>query len=256
MKIVRIAVATVVGWLFAGVANAVPIRFDFAGTVTNTSNDRVHLLNQSVSGFLTVETDGLVRLRWLDPFSTLDFASQPAAPGPSLFSANLTVGGEFLPTSGVFNYGRVRFFDACSPDCLPGYIESFGFNINSRDRPFDDVPEGRYYDTGFALYSMAYDPETGQQTNYYDITPDFDVTSILTLPLLNIGGLYQDVIRDCVAGECNSTFSFVQFNFTSVTRSSASVPEPGSFGLLGAALAGMFFMRRRRLALSPLHAAR
>ena len=247
MKKNHLAAAAAFASLLTSVASAVPIRFDFTGTVTSATSDSVSLLGQSVSAYMSFETEGLVFSTSSSPVTSLNYVDKPTVPGPSLFSSGVSVGGNALPVQGLRNEGRVNFFDGCTPECPPQIGEAFSIWTSSQSLPYTELPNGRYYDVAFTFLALApYDPMWGTFSNYFDVTPDLDVTSVLTLPIFDTAAFYDATIWDCVEGACSSSRSFLAFDFDTITRSSTPVPEPGTFALFGVALAGMFVMRRRR----------
>ena len=88
--------------------------------------------------------------------------------------------------------------------------------------------------------------------NYFE-PEDIVPTSIVTLPLYNLIGLFAEtVVYVCrrAFARRSKTGSY-GFSVDSVSRGEGPrpVPEPGTFGLFGVALAGMLFLRRRQTAL-------
>jgi PEP-CTERM motif len=68
---------------------------------------------------------------------------------------------------------------------------------------------------------------------------------LLTVALPNPSLFYLHQSAPCA--ECNGDFSESwQFNVASITRTSRSVPEPGTLGLLVMGLIAAGFARRRR----------
>jgi hypothetical protein len=241
-----IAVAT----FFTNVANATPIRFDFTGTVFS---GELAELGQSVSGYIMFETEGL-EFRQVDLWPTVtsyEYGDWSTTPGPSQFSSGISLAGSALPVAGVWNEGRVGFLDACNPDCQPGYGESFGIGTYTLGRPETELANGRFYDVNFLFLAMAPDG-----TNYFDVTPQFGPEVVMTLPLHTMVGLYSSTIWDCEQGECTESYRGLQFSIDTVTRSTTSVPEPGTLGLLGVALGGMLLLRRRTRTLPALLSGR
>ena len=262
-NLVRTAVA-VAALGVAGIAQAVPIYFDFTGTVNGVSGSvypspNESRVGQSYSAGFTFETDRLFATPpGTDPLSQtfVDFGN----PGPDASSSHLTIGDEaFAFPSQPYQYTMMTFNDACSPappTCTPQRAENiflFGF---TSDMPLDSSnATGTFHSTSLMFFSMLpIDPFVGVPAfDYFDLTAGIDPTAILDLPMYDMFAIFsvEESICDnghCVGGASEST----ALNVTSVTRgiASTSVPEPGTLGLLGVALAGMFFLRRRHQ--SPL----
>jgi hypothetical protein len=119
--------------------------------------------------------------------------------------------------------------------------------IGGTDRPpSGPVADGTYHEQSLSFIApQPRDPVTGEWLNYYDLTPEFDVLNVLSLPLYNPSMQYNHWIWNCTGGQCNfAGGSSLYFELTEVTRS--SVPEPATLGLFAAGLLGAAFLRRRR----------
>ena len=267
MNLARTA-AAVAALGFSGLTQAVPLYFDFTGTVSSVGGSPYPTPNESrvgqsfTAGF-TFETDRLFGT----PIGThpvsqtfVDFGN----PGPDASSSHLTIGGEtFAFPSQPYQYTMMTFNDACSPappNCTHGWAEDivlFGF---SSDMPLDSSnTTGTFRSTSLLFLSSVptlphpTDPATRIPAfDYFDVTAGIDPTIILNLPMYDLFATFSVSETICNNGSCvGGASEQMQLNVTGVTRgiASTSVPEPGTLGLLGVALAGMFFLRRRHPAL-------
>jgi hypothetical protein len=255
----------------AGIAQAVPIYFDFTGTVNGLGvsgaaypSPYESWIGQSFSAGFTFETERLFAgPLGTDPLS-VDFVDY-GNPGPDQSSSHLTIGDETMAFPSQANqYTVMTFNDACSPappTCTPHRYEDlvlFGF---TSDMPLDysTGATGTFHSSSLYFFSSVpmvtnpLDPlDRLPAFDYFDVLAGIDPTLILSLPMYDMQASFtvQETICDngnCVQGAIVTT----GLNVTSVTRgiASTSVPEPGTLGLFGVALAGMLFLRRRQTAL-------
>ncbi len=237
---------------FGGPAQAVPIYFDFTGTVT--SGSPTVGLGTAVSGGFTLETDRLIKLippvvdnqsdffdldptGLTEPFAFIDFAGMHRE----------------VP-SRAFSFAAVAFSDACRPLCDPGYTENITVYAGTMD-PYSEGYTGQRRRSDISLYNTYWNrlPDFP----YYDIYDGFDGATaapldIVSMALADLVGVYYESVLDCVAGECTEVFDndlvSVGFRVDTVSRGvgARSVPEPASLGLMGAAMFLGIAMRRRR----------
>jgi hypothetical protein len=255
-NVARRATAAALALGFAGLAQAVPLYFDFTGTVVGETVPPMDggEVGNAVSGGFTFETDRLFPTSPAplgDGFQHTFVDWQPT--GLTEPFAFLNFGGRSLTWPNYeSNYSLISFGEACSPSgCAPQTGENFNLQAHSQDiwNPdftgtmhssflfFMSAAQTRIPDFPFFEYFNYFDPE--------DIVP----TAIVTLPLYDLVGVYAETVSSCVAGAC-TTIEDRQFGFSidSVSRGEGprSVPEPGTIGLLGAALFLCFALRRRQ----------
>ncbi len=259
------AAAGAVVTAFMGVAQAVPIYFDFTGTMTGNSATSIgpdgnvpategYSLGGSISGGFTFETDRLYPSD-IPPNGRIWVDWQPVDPAEPL--AFLSFGGRdvSLPQYTGLNYTDMSFGDNCTPDgCPPGINEGFSLFASSADQPFIDADfTGTFRTSSVMVFSTAEtrvpDFPYYETFDYFDLSA-IDPYSIVTLPLYETLGLYVEETDTCVSGSC--TYSNLTFSFSldSVTRGvgprAIAVPEPDTLGLFAAAGAGFLLFGRRR----------
>jgi len=269
-RIVTASTAALAACLLAGTAEAVPFHFDFTGTTTGSSYSYPmpagapttvdgYSLGQAVNGGFNFDTDRLYdagtfgfQHSWVDwqptnltePLAFLSFGgrdvSLPAYPGGS-------------------SYSDVSFVDACTPTaCEPGWAENFSLYATSSDRDITADFTGTSHRTSIFFDSAALirlaDYPFFQNYDYFD-GASVDPLSILSLPLLDMIGIYSEETIDCVSGACTSLDRQFSFAIDSVSRGltpATAVPEPGTLELLGAATLAALLLARRRKPTSAL----
>ena len=250
----RSAVAAVCSLGFAGTAGAIPIHFDFTGTITGVENVKGATVGAVISGGFTFETERLAfghapgspQYSWVDhepegltePYAFLNFGGREVA----------------YPSAATGNYAVINFFDACTPICAPFGVENFGMFASTGHSAAPDftglMQQSSFYFASAALTRLT-DPPFIEAFDYFDGT-QVDPTSIVTLPLYDLAGFYSQGTMDCVSGGCtNIAPGSLGFTIDSVTRGigARAVPEPGTLSLLAASLAGLWLFRRRARAL-------
>jgi hypothetical protein len=239
-----IAAAFVLG--ITTTAHAVPLYFDFTGTVQDGSG-------AAVSGGFTLETDRFTGSMPNPAISSwVDY--EPANRVESV--AHIAFGGQDIsfPTGPGSSYVVINFFDGCTPAaCSGSQFDNFGLFALAADREIVPGFTGTYSSQSFYVASAAIRQEPGSPVreafDYFDAA-QVDPTSAVSLPLYDLIGFYSQSTYDCVDGACvaNELSSSFGFTIDSVERGlgSRSVPEPGTLGLLGAGLLAAHWMRRRQ----------
>ena len=243
--LVRAAVAAL-SLVFAGLAQAVPIYFDFTGTINGSSDGS--RLGEAVSGGFTFEVDDFISFESPpDWYQYSWYSDTPVTAGPMAF-VNLAGGSATLPTYEQF-YSYVAFLDGCHPECVDFVGEGFDFGAVSYD-PSPEGFTGDYRSNSVGITNLYYNPLPYDP--YFEKWDAFDgehavPLDLATLPLQNLTGFYSESNSRCVNGECVALSSTAYyFNVDTVSRGVGPrpVPEPGTPLLFGAALAGLFFLRR------------
>jgi hypothetical protein len=245
------ATAAAVSLAFAGFAQAVPLYFDFTGTVTQASP--AIGLGTAVSGGFTLDTDRLL-LQTTGIDNQYDFFD--------LAPTGLTEPLAFIDSAGThqeipsraLNFAAVSFSDACRPLCDPGISENITMSAVTLD-PYIEGFTGQRRRSDITLYNNYWNrlPDFP----FYDVYDAFDGTTaapldIVSMPLGEFTGLYYESAFDCVAGECTQVFNddlaFFWFSVDTVSRGvgARAVPEPDTLGLMAAAMVLGIAVRRRR----------
>jgi hypothetical protein len=244
----KLLIPTVLACTLAAAAQAVPIHIDFTGTVSGGTIDSP--IGAAASGGFRIDTDQFMFSGAASGIQYSWVAWQPAITQPLAW---LNVGASnYIFPSGDDYYAVINFADGCQPLCNLGWVENFNVGAYNRaDIAPDFTGIARSQSVSFySLYQTAlpnfpywqgYDQFVGSQMLPIDV---------LSLPLggrTDVG--FLETTWNCVAGNCREQ-SALSFTITldSLTRSSPSqsVPEPGTLGLFGMALAGIFAARRRK----------
>lgn len=251
-------------------ASAVPIRFDFSGTVreTNVFNSGIGSQDHSNDGAafavsIIVETDGLTKSTTTAASGvTVSYLDAPGA--PELVSSSVVINGTAYDV-GIYDFdqGGIRFIDSsgpvsCGVGCATFTPDQFNISDSSTEILFGPGPfpaDGVYRNRSVNINSA--DPDVGGlnpfnyalMMDYFDLAATDDPLSVLTLPLGFLGGSYNEGAFTCTSvptKHCIGDYNKVTvFTINSVSRSIVSVPEPASFGLLAFGLAGLAAQRSR-----------
>jgi hypothetical protein len=239
-----------------GLAQAVPIHFEFTGTVSQAGTTIE--LGTAVSGGISLETDRLLSSGL--PASDIQYSFVDWQP------TGLTEPLAFIDFAGTHhevpayssNYALVNFVDGCQPLCNTGWSENFNLGAYTEDAWSADFT-GQMRSSSISLYNI-YQNQLPDYP-YFEIYDAFEgATAVpldtISLPLAYLDGIYYESISDCVNGNCTSGSSdYFVFRIDNLTRGvgPTDVPEPGTLGLLATAM--LLFVATRRRARSRFRAA-
>jgi len=247
----------------AAPASAIPVVFDIEAIVRGsnaidyatgavTPNDL--LIGQSVTSQIVIDTDAfappvLVSTEAYDRITYSDIVGEALG-----ISVSLNIGGvlmDVLPFEQ--DHGQVDFLDShgpivgCGGACSSMTPDSWGIHTRS----FNFGPGV----VGTRLFSLVAGETTdplvpGSGMSWLDFSQPVNLDLLLTLPTASdsfpLSLSLTDGSFDCTNG-CRQTGSQSTFmTITSLTRTSTSVPEPGSLGLLAVGFAGILFTSRRQ----------
>jgi hypothetical protein len=232
--------------LLAGNASAVPIYFDFSGTITQAYGSMSGLEGVTISGGLTFETDNLT------PMESPDLAmSQFYENDVSGAYGFLDFGSRHVsfPTYPQANTRNIVFQDTACPDyilhCSAAFADQFNLFARSSDVPFETSGSPDFIGTSHDSYVYVTSLYFEDLIDWTKVQP----TDILSLPLTNVNGNYSDVTSNCSGGGALCTQDRNEFSFSidAVTRGIGprDVPEPDTLALAVAAAIGLLWMARR-----------
>jgi hypothetical protein len=250
--------------LCAGPASAIPVTFDFSGTVAQVvitdfasgapPTFDLSTAGQAFSAQFIIDTDlfGPVVSAPSITGDRLVYNSEL----PGAVTSSLMVNGasiDLAPYSG--SRANVGFLDSygvvsCGENCSRIAPDQFNVNAFSDDLTPLGPAASRGLSFSFVANFQGFDnPESA--LSWFDFSPDFDLTQVASLPLLDsllANVTLTDFLFDCAGERCQPTGTQrTMFIVTSSSRTVASVPEPGALGLLAIGLAGAWFARRKKL---------
>lgn len=242
-------------------ANAIPVTFDFAGTVAQVvitdfaagmPTIDLSTAGQSFNAQFTIDTDlfGPGVPAATDIGDRLGFSSLL----PGAVTASLFINGESIDVAPYdSNRANASFLDSngvvsCGAGCSRLAPDQFSAGVTSENlTPVGPVVSRNLSFSFVAPFAGFDNPETA--TSWFDLSPDFDLTQIGSLPLLDTLSatvFLTDFAFDCTDLRCQQTGSRrTVLGVTSVSRV-ASVPEPATLGLLACGIAAAMITRRRK----------
>jgi hypothetical protein len=244
-------VALLLSTCLAPAANAVPIYFDFSGTVTGVDNIEGVGAGASITGGFTFETDRL-ESRFDQGSGLYSFLDRnPATPAEPLAFLNFGAGSLLYPPDQMSAFAVINFVDACTPaGCSPTAPENFSMYATTgpvtTPAYTGSIQQSAFYVASTALTRLP-DAPFLEFFDYFD-GHDLEPGSITSLPLHDLAGFYSQGTLDCVGGDCVSSMpGSMSFSINSVTRGvgARAVPEPGTLSLMACAFAGLLLFRRR-----------
>lgn len=250
----RAALAASLG-LTAGSAHAIPIVFDFTGTVSGTwivdaaynSTYDGSLSGRSVTGRITVETDGLRPHTQSGSYGTYHLLLDDYVDPSEQVTSELFVDGIAWDVGGYAgDAGIVSARDAIpAPHALPD-----GFSVADISAEYwspdgsSTLPPGEYF---YRQLSLIWQ-DANNPWDLLDLSGGFDPLAVLpSLTGLLPVAYYTQELEYCADGVCTMTgIADTEFTISSVTINTQSVPEPGTLALFAVGLLGGGLARRRQ----------
>jgi len=246
----------------AAPASAIPVQFDFAGTVTGVidydwaTGDQVFgqgPLGSSFSARFLFDTDlfGPAVPEEAEFSERLTYAAQL----PGAISANLVIGGvNFDIFAHESDSASLNFNDSlgvfpCGDGCQALSPDAWGLTFESQT--VTDIGRTSLR-TGYFTFAADFidinRPELSM--GWLDFDEGIEVADIATLPFPTTPATLNlvDWTFDCTERCVRAGFHMTVLEMTSVTRTVGSVPEPGPLGLLVVGAAGAMLASRRRRA--------
>ena len=243
----------------AASAHAVPIMFDFTGTVTQSFVDAGGfpwfdnaLAGQLVSGRIVVETEGLEQFSRTDARGLTLGLGDTSRDSVVHVTSQLIIGGVEREV-GAYPYvsGQIEAVDSngmapCSPGCSP-YSDSMRVLSSSSTLNLSLPPPASYQNR--MLYLEWSDPNNA--LGLVDLANGFDPFNLLPVMsnLLPIGRFYDSTYTYGCTTMCGGIplqQEGVFFSIDSLTVSAANVPEPETLALFAIGLVGTGLARRTR----------
>ena|SRR5690349_2009329 len=244
----------------AAPASAVPVQFDFAGTVTGVidydlvTGDQVYGQGPLASPFsarFVFDTDlfGPAVPEEAEFSERLTYAAQL----PGALSASLVIGGVNVDIfahesdSASLNFNDSLGVFSCGDGCQAFSPDAWGLTFESQT--VTDIGRTALR-TGYFTFAADFvdinQPELSM--GWLDFDEGVEPADIATLPFpttpttLNLVDWNFDCTERCVRTGLHMTI----LEMTSVTRTVGSVPEPGALGLMALGAAGAMLASRRR----------
>src|SRR5690349_9274211 len=266
MKTPRAALITIVLSAACTQAYAVPIVFEFTGTITGRytqvpsgelfSDDTQNGVAYSAS--LTIDTELLLAKPVYNDYgySRVQEYVDPEFMKPAV-KGSLQLGDEVIDLRPYSrNAGNVAFGDSlgaqggCNPLCLDGVGDSLAINANSR-APEPTFPSEGVIGSSRVLSFGAYEDwdisDPTKNGNLFSLD-GLSVEELVSMPLPNAYLSYSDVYWSCGGSSCiQAPSTTTTLSIDTLTRRVASVPEPGTLALFALGLIGVAGVRGRRL---------
>jgi hypothetical protein len=244
----KVALAASLG-IAASPAHAVPIVFDFSGTVTGVTGGN-SVIGQSVLGRFVVETDGLVaRTETYASGTSVSYNDFPADP-VDLITSQVTI-GDIAYEVGVYgsNQSALSAFDSSGlPPCAGCSIASDAVELHDWSMgywPLDGsgpAPAPGMY-PGLRLI-LRWDSAA---LDFIDLSNGFEPLGLLsTLTTLLPSGIFSEETYNCAGRACYPGVGDLRTDFRvdSLTIHTPSIPEPGTLALFAVGLLGGAVARR------------
>lgn len=244
----------------AGAAHAVPIIFDFTGTVSGGTryDDFVNQVGstdlstdgQVVTGQIVIETDGLLRSSQSQTNGTRISYDDAITDAADLFTSKLFIAGvEYDVGLHSGDNGRLSAFDSSGvPNCIgcTPAADSLSLFDSSSDHwslaGSPPPPPGQYYSRRL---SLTWQPADGR-ADFIDSSSGIEALDFVSLiEGLVPTGRYSELTLGCEGLMCTIDRAVdTRFTISSLTAHTPSVPEPGTLALFAAGLLGAGFARR------------
>jgi len=246
----------------AAPANAIPVTFDFSGTVAQVSvidfttgvlTPDFSTAGQSFNAQFTVDTDlfGAGVPAATDIGDRLGFSSLL----PGAVTSSLFINGESIDVAPyASNRANASFLDSngvvsCGEGCSRLAPDQFNVSTSSEDfTPLGPVATRNLSFSFVAAFAAFDNPELA--TSWFDLSPGFDLTQLASLPLpdsLTASVFLSDFVFDCTGVRCQQTSSQRTLFAVTAAGRTAAVPEPATLGLLAFGVAAAMITRRRKL---------